>query len=65
MDLLKLNEIPDYEIGAPYYDPDIKWTTMFNYDFEDRSKRKENELTWYPRSWAGISTASFLIPFER
>ncbi|MBQ3132492.1 MAG: hypothetical protein IJC24_07265 [Clostridia bacterium] len=41
MDLSKLAEMPDFPLEEPYYKENDVWTSKFNFDFEDKSKRKD------------------------
>ena len=41
MDLLKMQQIPDYPLEAPYYVPNKLWTSLHNFELEDKSKRRE------------------------
>jgi len=40
MDLLEMKQIPDYPLEAPFYRENEVWTSKFNFDFEDKSKRR-------------------------
>lgn len=33
--------IPDYDLKEPFYKEGVKWTSMFNWEFEDKLKRKD------------------------
>jgi len=38
----KLIEIPDYYLGAPFYTQGKMWTSMHNFEMEDKSKRPQS-----------------------
>lgn len=41
MSLLDQNQFPDYPLEKPYYEENHLWTSMYNWEFEDKSKRKD------------------------
>ena len=42
MDLLEMNQLPDYPLEAPFYVENTVWTSRHNFDLEDKSKRREH-----------------------
>ena len=41
MNYLELQEFPDFPLQEPYYKDNEKWTSMFNFEFEDKSLKPE------------------------
>lgn len=41
MNHLEMKEIPDYELKEPFYSSE-KWTSMFNFEFEDKTCKPEH-----------------------
>lgn len=39
MSIKESNKSLEYSLEAPYYIPDVKWTSRYNYEFEDKSKK--------------------------
>jgi isopropylmalate/homocitrate/citramalate synthase len=38
---LEMKEIPDFPLEEPYYADNVKWTSKFNFDFEDKSVKPD------------------------
>ena len=41
MNYLEKKEIPDFPLEEPYYADNVKWTSKFNFDFEDKALKPE------------------------
>ena len=41
MDLDHVVEMPDFPLEAPYYEEGHLWTSKYNFEFEDKSKRRD------------------------
>ena len=39
MNMFDQKEFPDFPLNQPYYDPETKWTSSYNYEFEDKKRK--------------------------